>query len=182
MVDQHNTSNLIVTPNFNHTTSQSSVIPLKLQTLANVTAKCDSGVSKQYFTVNNQRALTSVQPVSNGPRVGLPDGTIVKGSQAGHVKLHPSLTPQAKKTHTSFLVSKVIPFYIGQLCDDGCTAVLYNKAIRIYKNNTKILYGKRNYTDGLWDISIPTKKKCVGGLTHWQERMIIAHLQRLGVL
>lgn len=45
---------------------------------------------------------------------------------------------------------------LGQLCDDGCTAMLNNKEIGIDKINTMILHGKRNWTDGLWDIKIPT--------------------------
>ena len=45
---------------------------------------------------------------------------------------------------------------LGQLCNDGCTAVLNNKSIGIFKNNSMILQGTRNFVDGLWDIKIPT--------------------------
>ena len=134
----------------------STVIPPKLQTLANVTAKCDSGASKHYFTVKDQRSLTNVQTIVNGPRVGLPDGSIVQGSQAGYMKLHSALTTQAQDTHIFPGIKSSSLISIGQLCDDGCTAVFNNKEIGIYKNNTMILRGKRNLTDGLWDISIPT--------------------------
>ena len=156
MVEHPNTSNLNVTPNFINITSQSTVIPPKLQPFHNVTAKCDSGASKHYFTVNDQRALTSIQTVSNGPRVGLPDGSIVQGSQAGYMKLHPALTSHAQKAHIFPCIKSSSLISIGQLCDDGCTVVLNNKEIGIYKNNTIILRGKRNFTDGLWDITIPT--------------------------
>ena len=44
---------------------------------------------------------------------------------------------------------------LGQLCDDGCMAVLNKQNIAIYKNNIKILQGHRNLVDGLWDIKIP---------------------------
>ena len=111
---------------------------------------------KYYFTVNDQRALTNIQTVSNGPRVGLSDGSMVQGSQAGYVKLHPALTSHAQKAHIFPGIKSSSLISIGKLCDDGCTTVLNNKEIGIYKNNTIILRCKRNFTDGLRDITIPT--------------------------
>ena len=72
------------------------------------------------------------------------------------MKLHPAPTSHAQKAHIFPGIKRSSLISIGQLCDDGCTAVLNNKEIGIYKNNTIILRGKRNFTDGLWDITIPT--------------------------
>ena len=47
---------------------------------------------------------------------------------------------------------------MGQLCDDGCKVTLTKKKIIIQKQDQVVLEGKRNYTDGLWDIALaPTK-------------------------
>ena len=43
---------------------------------------------------------------------------------------------------------------MGQLCDDGCIAVLDKKAINVYKDKKKVLTGHRNLSDGLWDVPL----------------------------
>lgn len=43
---------------------------------------------------------------------------------------------------------------MGQLCDDGCKVVLDQNDLAVVKNKNVILRGKRNRTDGLWDIPI----------------------------
>ena len=43
---------------------------------------------------------------------------------------------------------------IGQLCDDDCVAIFNKHAVSIYRNAKIILSGKRNTTDGLWDITL----------------------------
>ena len=48
---------------------------------------------------------------------------------------------------------------IGQLCDDGCTAILNDKALTIYKNGHPVLRGMRNLVDGLWDIDLTAHAK-----------------------
>ena len=44
---------------------------------------------------------------------------------------------------------------LGQLCDDNCDINLNKTSIRVFKNKQKILQGKRNPNDRLWDIPIP---------------------------
>ena len=145
-----------VTPNFTSTTNISTVIPPNHFQLNNVTAKCYSCASKHYFTLKDKNALTNIAPVLNGPRVGLPDGTTVRGTMAGIARLHPSLSSTAQKAHVFPGIKSSSLISLGQLCDDGCTAVLNNKSIGIFKNNSMILQGTRNFVDGLWDIKIPT--------------------------
>ena len=48
---------------------------------------------------------------------------------------------------------------IGQLCDDGCTAIFDKTKLEVKKNNRIIIKGQRNYDDGLWDISLGTQPK-----------------------
>ena len=50
--------------------------------------------------------------------------------------------------HSASLIS------LGQLCDDDCIAILDKNEINILKDSKIILKGRRNKTDGLWDIPI----------------------------
>ena len=52
------------------------------------------------------------------------------------------------KLRSSSLIS------MGQLCDDGFEVVLTQNDLTVVKGNKIILRGKRNPTDGLWDIPI----------------------------
>ena len=52
--------------------------------------------------------------------------------------------------HSSSLIS------LGQLCDDDCHIHLDKHKIIVRKNHNVIFTGKRNFTDGLWDINLST--------------------------
>ena len=43
---------------------------------------------------------------------------------------------------------------IGQLCDDNCWGLFNKKDLLRFKNKKLILKGKRNKTDGLWDVRL----------------------------
>ena len=43
---------------------------------------------------------------------------------------------------------------LGQLCDDGCIAVLDKHEINVYKGKKKVITGHRNVSDGLWDVPL----------------------------
>ena len=46
----------------------------------------------------------------------------------------------------------------GQLCDDDCIVTFDKKQAYVHKHNNLVLTGKRNNTDGLWDIQLPSVK------------------------
>lgn len=45
---------------------------------------------------------------------------------------------------------------IGQLCDEGCIAIFDKHNLSILKNGKILLSGKRNWSDGLWDVPFTT--------------------------
>jgi hypothetical protein len=65
------------------------------------------------------------------------------------------LSKSAKRGHilpdlkTGSLIS------IGQLCDDDCTALFTKHHLKIFKNGTAIITGRRNTSNGLWHIPMP---------------------------
>ena len=82
----------------------------------------------------------------------LPDNTTIAASAQGELPLHPLVTPKAliyPHLKSESLLS------IGQLCDDGCTAVFDKENLNIYKQNDLVLRGNRNKQDGLWDVPFP---------------------------
>ena len=76
---------------------------------------------------------------------------------------HVGMLPYKHSLSTKAITANVLPnlhsaslISLGQLCDDNCDVNLNKTSIRVDKNNKTILRGVRNYTDGLWDIHIPT--------------------------
>ena len=97
--------------------------------------------------------LTNIKDTRNGPTVQLPNNTTMNATKAGILPLSRSLSTQAKITyfyglHSASLIS------LGRLCDNDCITILDKNEINILKENTLILKGNRNKTDGLWDIPI----------------------------
>ena len=128
--------------------------PLLSTIPTNVIAKADSGASRHYFTMKDKHALHKLKHLVQGPQVGLPNGTYVSATEAGHLPLHPTLTSLATKTHVFPELTSSSLISIGQLCDDDCTAILNKQDLKIYKNGHMILQGHRNLTDGLWDVHL----------------------------
>ena len=89
---------------------------------------------------------------------------------------HVGFLPYRKLSSNEALKANILPnlksaslVSLGQLCDDNCDIALNKKSIRVYKNNKEIMQGPRNYSDGLWDIHIPTQK----GITQQSMSVII---------
>jgi hypothetical protein len=86
----------------------------------------------------------------------LPDCTSIQATHSGQLPLHPLFSAKAKTAHVLDGITNASLISIGLLCDDDCIAVLNKQLIWVFKDQQCILRGKRNNTDGLWDIAIPT--------------------------
>jgi hypothetical protein len=86
----------------------------------------------------------------------IPNSTHIQATHSGLLPFHPSLSDKAKTAHVLDGITNASLISVGQLCDDNYIAVLDKKLIKIFKNKKCILEGKRNTTDGLWDITIPS--------------------------
>ena len=87
--------------------------------------------------------------------VTLPNLSTIQASAKGHIPLHPLLSKQATKAHIFKGLTNTSLISVGQLCDDECTAIFDKTTMRIVKEGMTIIEGKRNITDGLWDIDVP---------------------------
>ena len=117
--------------------------------------KADSGASSHSFCKTDEKYLTNVTKLSEGPNCKLPDGTIIKPKEIGFLNGFDGLSNCAKRTYIHPLLKNTSLISIGQLCDDGCTATFNRESLQVKKNEKLILQGFRNYQDGLWDIPMP---------------------------
>jgi hypothetical protein len=102
----------------------------------------------------DQSALTDLRTTNCGPIVTLPDSTSIPASHSGQLPLHASLSSRAQKAHVLRGITNLSLISLGQLCDDDCIAVLDKNHLQVFRDNTCILTGTRNLTDGLWDIPL----------------------------
>ena len=88
-----------------------------------------------------------------GPIVHLADDTTIQATAVGTLPLSTQLSSRAKQAHL-FDEIKTPLISLGQLCDDNCDILLTKSTLIAKKNNTIILTGTRNKTDGLWDVPL----------------------------
>jgi hypothetical protein len=117
-----------------------------------VIAKADSGASKHFWRWCDRGVLHNNHNAP-GPPVALPDGTIIRSSALGSLPLDNLSKPSRKVQVFKDLTSSSL-VSIGQLCDDGCVVTLTRDDMKVIKEDTMILRGTRNTTDGLWDVEL----------------------------
>eukprot|EP00957_Ditylum_brightwellii_P073126 5558020-Ditylum_brightwellii.AAC.3 len=66
------------------------IIPTK----KNILAKADTGVTQNYWTNCDVKALTNIMPLISGPEFKFPDSTIIQATDQGTIYLHPALSEQ----------------------------------------------------------------------------------------
>ena len=91
----------------------------------------------------------------------------IQTTHTGKLPFNPQLSNIAITANVLPSLKSASLILLGQLCNDDCNISLDKRAIKVYKNNKKILQGPRNYTDGLWDINIPLQSK------HTQQSMSV---------
>ena len=119
-----------------------------------VVCKADTGASSNYVTERDQHSLEKLEKIMYGPTVRLPDNSQIQANKRGLLPLPKTLSITARTAHVFKGLTNASLISIGKLCDDGCVAVFDKLDLRIFKKNKLVLFGKRNFTDGLWDINI----------------------------
>ena len=133
----------------------SSIVDPQLSYAQIVKVKPDTGASSHYFKAADSNALKNVKATQFGPVVTLPNLSTIQATSEGQLNLHPILSTQATTAHIFDDLTNTSLLSMGQLCDDDCTAIFDKTAMKIVKNGTTIITGKRNHVDGLWDIELP---------------------------
>ena len=95
-----------------------------------------------------------------GPTVFLPNNQSITSTETGNLPI-PSLSTTSTTTHVLPGLQNSSLLSLGQLCDDGCIVHLTKSTIHVFKNETLVLSGLRNPTDGLWDVPLPQSPRQV---------------------
>ena len=118
-----------------------------------IIAKGDSAATAHYFRLQDADVLENKTNIKE-PTIKQPDNTDLTSEGSGTIPLSKHLSAEAQTAMIIPNLKSASLISIGQLCDDGCTAVMDKKDLAVVKKNTVILRGKRNKMDGLWDIPI----------------------------
>ena len=114
--------------------------------------KADTGASGTFLKEEHAKYLHNACPAITGPKVHLPNNTILRPSHHGVLSLHDSLANPNLNAYVLPGMTNESLLSIGQLCDQGCKAIFTKDKLLINQGNTTILQGTRNPHDGLWDI------------------------------
>jgi hypothetical protein len=82
------------------------------------------------------------------------NGEMMASHKQVTIPLAPQLSSKATQGHVFKDLTSGPLLSIGRLCDDDCIALFSKKKLHIFKNDTLILEGKRNSTNGLWSIPL----------------------------
>ena len=119
--------------------------------------KADSGATSHYIRPQDLHFLTDIVHC-NGPKVYQPDKTTLSITKQGTLQLSPSLSQNAKQANILPGLANASLLSIGKLCNDDCTAIFTKHNFYVVKNNSVLLEGTRNWSDGLWDIPLPNHR------------------------
>ena len=111
--------------------------------------KADTGASATFIKPTHANYLQDLSTTVNGPRVHLPNNTVLRPSHSGILSLNDS-----PRIHTYVLpeMTNESLLSVGQLCDQGCQAVFTKNNLYVLHNNKLVIKGTRNTKDGLWDV------------------------------
>ena len=125
---------------------------------SSICLKADTGASKTYVRPTDKKILQQRRSIANGPQVQIPNGANMRTIESGLLPLHTILSDKARTGNVIDGLNNASLLSIGQLCDDNCIAVFDKRCLHIFKNGILVIWGLRNWTDGLWDVTIPQRK------------------------
>ena len=85
----------------------------------------------------------------NGPIAQLPIITIVRATNKGTIFLHPEMPEKLFEVLIFPHLQKNLLISVGQICDNSCIVFFTKENFFVIKNDTVLLNGSINKTDGL---------------------------------
>jgi hypothetical protein len=114
----------------------------------------DSGASGNFGARSAEKYCTEVQdPLFPNP-VQVANGEDMEAAKQVQFNLAPELSPEAQSGHTYNDLKTGTLVSVGQLADDNCNTIFSKHAAYVFKNGKIIITGKRNLTNGLWNIPL----------------------------
>ena len=126
------------------------------KSLKAIILKSDTGATGNYVRGQDTIILKNPGPTTTGPRVRLTKNSIIQPTLFGHPPIQ-MLPSKATQAHAYPNLKSASLLSILQLCDSNCSALFTKKDVTIFNSeNTPVLNGTRNTSDGLWDVIIET--------------------------
>jgi tRNA splicing ligase len=101
-------------------------------------------------------ALASELPPLDPP-FQVANGDTITTTKRAVVPLSTKLSTKATVGHIFEHLKSGSLISIGQLCNDNCVTLFTKYDVKIYKNGHVIIVGKRNVTNGFWNIPLAPK-------------------------
>jgi hypothetical protein len=118
----------------------------------------DTGATNHFLDSKAEPHCLDVQLTTHGPSVQeVANGETIETTKRALVPLANELSDEAKVGHIFDSLQSGSLISIGQLCDDDCVALFTKYNVKIIKNGNVIIIGKRNDTNGLWNIPLAPK-------------------------
>jgi hypothetical protein len=124
----------------------------KNQQANNTTGLLDYAAPAHYGDQGAEQHCVNVSPTTTGPSVQVANGHIIEPNKRVTIPLAPELSADAKIGHLFNNLQSGTLISLGQLCGDECDALFTKYDVKIYKHGQVIIVGKRNPTNGLWNI------------------------------
>jgi hypothetical protein len=113
----------------------------------------DTGATGHFFKVSNDLENVTATTSNNRIHVSLPDGTIIKSTHTGNLRI-PGLPLSALQAHVFPHLAANSLLSIAQLCAHGCQAIFTDTAVTITLQDIVVLTGARSTaTGGLWTLT-----------------------------
>ena len=97
----------------------------------------DTSATQNYIKVGTP--CSNKVKTSQGPRVVLPDGSIMQATHKTELNLSPLLSTRSKIAHIFTHIQSGALISIGQLCDDVCTATFTDTNTTVHKQGEVVL-------------------------------------------
>ena len=94
----------------------------------------------------------------NNINVEIPDMNVMQSTHIAKLPLQ-NISEAARKCHLFKEMKSKTLISIGQLCDDGMTALFTKESLKISKDNKCIIEGNRDKKNGMWYIDLKQHKK-----------------------
>ena len=91
-----------------------------------ISLKADIDTNRNYIRVQDTIILNNLEPTTTGPRVRLPEKSIIQPTLYGHLTL-PMLPSSATQVHVYPNLESVSLLSIGKLCDSDCSTLFHKK-------------------------------------------------------
>ena len=112
----------------------------------------DTGATAHYVTT--AAPVSNIETAAAPTSVNLPNGTVITSHQQAQLNFS-NLSESASRAHVLPTLKHNL-LSIGQLCDNGMTALFSKNTVVIQKEGKTIIQGQRNHSNGLWTTPLPT--------------------------